>query len=201
MRGNRVYLFSPLNESEDQWRKTKNGEKTTTVLKLATSEDTKKCYDIIDTGRKFQQEQGFTQWTKEYPSFRTIQQDIADKKGFVVMVWRAIAGYMCIDFSGEPAYENIEGKWHSSEAYAVVHRMAFAPEFRGSGLSDTVWKLIGEYCLKNGIGYIRVDTDFPNKRMQHILEKNGFAKCGIISFQGSGKIAYDKQLQLVSCDA
>lgn len=163
-------------------------------LELAAAKDTGRCYDIIDMGRKFQQEQGFTQWTKEYPNLQTIQQDIAAKKGFVIKFNQVIAGYMCIDFSGESAYENIEGKLNSSEDYAVVHRMSFAPEFRGNGLSDTVWKLIEEYCLKNKIEYIRVDTDFPNKRMQHILEKNGFVKCGVIYFQGGGKIAYDKQL-------
>ena len=163
-------------------------------LNLATIEDTQKCYNIIDMGRKFQQEQGFTQWTKEYPKLQTIQEDISNHKGFVIKVNQAIAGYMCIDFSVEPAYENIDGKWRSSENYAVVHRMAFDPEFRGNGLSDTVWKLIEEYCLKNRVKYIRVDTDFPNKRIQHILEKNGFTKCGIISFQGSGKLAYDKLL-------
>lgn len=163
------------------------------TLELAAVEDTVKCYEIIDMGRKFQQEQGFTQWTEDYPNLQTIEKDISEHKGYVVKVDDAIAGYMCIDFSGEPAYEEIDGKWNSSEAYAVVHRMAFDPKFRGIGLSDTVWKLIEEYCQKNNIRYIRVDTDFPNKRMQHILEKNGYVKCGIITFQGSGKIAYDKQ--------
>lgn len=165
-----------------------------TILELATVEDTMKCYDIIDMGRKFQQAQGFTQWTEDYPNQKTIQDDISGNKGYVIKIDNIIAGYMCIDFSGEPAYENIDGKWSSSENYAVVHRMAFSPEFRGIGLSNTAWRLIEEYCCKNGIRYIRVDTDFPNKRMQHILEKNGFVKCGIISFQGSGKIAYDKLL-------
>lgn len=163
-------------------------------LELAVAEEAAKCYDIIDMGRKFQQEQGFTQWTEDYPNQKTIEEDISEHKGYVIKVDDAIAGYMCIDFSGEPAYKNIEGKWNSSEAYAVVHRMAFDSEFRGIGLSDTAWKLIEEHCLKNNIRYIRVDTDFPNKRMQHILEKNGFVKCGIVIFQGSGKIAYDKQL-------
>lgn len=165
-----------------------------TVLELATAKDAIKCYEIVDMGRKFQQEQGFTQWTDDYPNQGTIENDISDKKGYVIKIDNVIAGYMCIDFSGEPAYEKIEGKWHSSEKYAVVHRMAFAPEFRGIGLSDTAWKLIEEYCLNNKVRYIRVDTDFPNKRMQHILEKNGFVKCGVIYFQGSGKIAYDKML-------
>ena len=40
----------------------------------------------------------------------------------------------------------------------------------------------------------KIDTDFPNKRMQHILEKNGLSRCGIIVFQESGKPAYNKVL-------
>ncbi len=160
----------------------------------AAPDEVEVCYQIIDQGREFQQMQGFTQWTKEYPDLKTIQDDIANHKGYVVKINGVIAGYLCVDFSGEPAYANIDGAWRSSQAYAVVHRMAFAPEFRGMGLSNEVWGLIANLCLENGIHYIRVDTDFPNKRMQHILEKNGFVKCGIISFQGSGKLAYDKFL-------
>ena len=165
-----------------------------TILVQAVAEETEECYWIIDQGRKFQQEQGFTQWTEDYPNLQTIRQDILDQKGFVVKVDQAIAGYMCIDFSGEPAYEEINGAWRSSQNYAVIHRMAFSQKFRGMGLSDAVWGLIEDYCLKNGGHYIRVDTDFPNKRMQHILEKNGFVRCGVITFQGSRKIAYDKLL-------
>lgn len=105
-----------------------------------------------------------------------------------------IAGYMCIDFSGEPAYDQIDGSWRADEHYAVVHRMAFSSRFRGIGLADITWSLIDALCRSKGVLYIRVDTDFPNLRMQHILEKNGFVRCGVILFQGSGKIAYDKIL-------
>ncbi len=62
------------------------------------------------------------------------------------------------------------------------------------GLSSITLSLIENFCIENGIKSIRVDTDFQNKRMQHILEKNGFSKCGIVIFQGSGKLAYDKML-------
>ena len=41
---------------------------------------------------------------------------------------------------------------------------------------------------------IGVDMDFPNLRMQRVLEKNGFVRRGVVVFQGSGKIAYDKTL-------
>lgn len=72
--------------------------------------------------------------------------------------------------------------------------MAFGKEFRGKGLAKIAINLIEELCRIKNIKSIRADTDFPNKRMQHILEKNGFKKCGTIVFQGSKKIAYDKVL-------
>ena len=164
------------------------------LLEPAKSDDAEKCYRIIQEAKQFQKAQGFTQWTEGYPNLETIQQDIRTEKGYVITCGGQIAGYMCIDFSGEPAYENIEGKWNTDLPYAVVHRMAFRQNFRNQGLSSIAFSLIEDLCRSKGIRSIHVDTDFPNKRMQHILEKNGFAQCGVIVFQGSGKLAYDKTL-------
>ena len=76
----------------------------------------------------------------------------------------------------------------------MVHRMAFDQAFRGMGLADAAFSRVESLCRSRGVRNIRVDTDFPNLRMQHVLEKNGFARCGMIVFQGGGKIAYDKIL-------
>lgn len=163
-------------------------------LNYAKMEDLKESYEIIQKAKEFQKQQGFTQWTDDYPNELTIIDDIENKKGFVLKVDKKIAGYMCIDFTGEPAYEKIDGAWSEDLPYAVIHRMAFSDKFVGKGLSSITFKLIEEFCLSNGINYIRVDTDFENKRMQHVLEKNNFVKCGVVVFQGSGKVAYDKKL-------
>lgn len=162
------------------------------VLEPARMNEIEQCMDIIEEGKKFQKEQGFTQWTDDYPNMDTLRGDIRNSKGYVLKVDGRIAGYMCIDFDGEPAYRDIQGKWRADEPYAVVHRMAFHKEFRGMGLADTAFMLIGELCTENDVRYIRADTDFPNKRMQHILKKNGFENCGTVIFQGSGKLAFDK---------
>ena len=164
------------------------------ALELAKAEEIALCNEIIRQGRQFQQEQGFVQWTEDYPSIDTLRRDVADCTGYVLRVEGVIAGYMCIDFSGEPAYAEIQGAWGAERPYAVVHRMAFSRDFRGMGLVDTAFPLIETLCLDNGVSYIRVDTDFPNKRMQHILSKNGFTQRGTIVFQGGGKLAYDKIL-------
>lgn len=164
------------------------------TLVLAQLNDLNVCNTIINMGKEFQKEQGFTQWTDAYPNMGTIRQDIQAQKGYVIKIEDKIAGYMCIDFDGEPAYNNIQGKWNTKEPYAVVHRMAFSKEFRGIGLSEMTFCLIEKLCLSKGIENIRADTDLSNTRMQHILEKRGFCKCGIIIFQGSDKLAYDKIL-------
>lgn len=166
-------------------------------LALAAAEHAEEYYGIIDMGRRFQREQGFTQWTEDYPTLETVREDIRAGKGYALLTDGKIAGYMCIDFDGEPAYQNIEGAWRLEGPYAVVHRMAFHSAFRGMGLAEAAFRLIEELCGRKGVSIIRVDTDFPNKRMQHILTKSGFVNCGTIVFQGGAKLAYDKILEPV----
>ncbi|MFG6331364.1 MAG: GNAT family N-acetyltransferase [Lachnospiraceae bacterium] len=164
------------------------------ALELAQLADTAMCCEIIRDGRNFQKEQGFEQWTEKYPNRDTILCDIQSKKGYVVKENNEIIGYMCIDFSGEPAYAKIKGEWRSDLPYAVIHRMVFNKKYRGAGLSEIAFKMIEELCIQHNIRNIRVDTDFLNKRMQHILKKNGFINCGVIVFQGGEKLAFDKLL-------
>lgn len=164
------------------------------TLEHARIVDTDACNQIIGEGRQFQREQGFVQWTDDYPNIDTVRGDIAANIGYVLKADNVIVGYMCIDFSGEPAYADIEGTWCSAQPYAVVHRMAFSRKFQGAGLADTAFTLIETLCLDNKTAYIRVDTDPSNRRMQHILTKNGYSHCGSIIFQGSEKLAYDKLL-------
>lgn len=164
------------------------------TLELAQAEEINICTQIIDEGKAFQKEQGFVQWTDDYPNMDIIKKDIQNNKGYVIKVNEEIAGYMCIDFGGEPAYDTIEGQWQTEKPYAVVHRMAFRSAFRGIGLAETAFRLVATLCLAKGIHSIRIDTDFSNTRMQHILEKSGFTRRGIVVFQESEKIAYDKRL-------
>lgn len=165
-------------------------------LRLALPGEAKICYGILDSGRAFQREQGFMQWPDDYPNLEIVQQDIAERKGYVVTVDGNIAAYMCIDFDGEPAYARIDGAWLSSEKYAVVHRMAIASEFRGVGLAERVFALIEKLCRANQVPSLRADTDFPNERMQHILGKIGMTHCGTIYYGESARMAYEKIIQI-----
>ena len=57
-----------------------------------------------------------------------------------------------------------------------------------------LFDLAAERSREQGITYLRLNIGLQNSRMQHILEKVGFEKRGIIIFQGSGKFAYEKRI-------
>ena len=113
---------------------------------------------------------------------------------FRALVDGVIAAYMYIGFDGDPAYPEIKGAWKHDGPYAVVHRIAIAPEFRGLGLGSVTFRLVEEFCKGKGFDLLRIDTDGANKRMQHVLEKNGFVYCGTVIQGGGDRFAYEKKL-------
>ena len=164
-----------------------------TELTLAMPGEEKECYAILDSGRNFQREQGFIQWDEEYPTFAMVEEDIRIGRGYVVRIDGKIAVYTCVMFGVDQIYNEIDGEWETDEPYCVFHRLAISPEFRGIGLSAKIFGMIEELAKSRGINAMRADTDFPNKRMQHCLEKAGYKMRGIIEFHGK-KIAYDKSI-------
>ncbi|MCD7807662.1 MAG: GNAT family N-acetyltransferase [Lachnospiraceae bacterium] len=164
------------------------------TLEKAGFEDAGICMDILSGGRDFQREQGFVQWKDNYPNIASVREDIAFGKGFVLKADGKIAAYLYIGFDGEPAYDLIRGAWRTKEPYAVIHRVAFDRQYRGMGLSKAMFELAEELILARGFENVRMDTHHENRRMQHVLEKNGFELCGEVSLRGEPRLAYDKIL-------
>ena len=134
-------------------------------LRLALPQEAAACYRIIEAAKEFQREQGFVQWTDGYPNEATIREDLAARRGYALEVDGELAGYLCIDPAGEPAYETIDGAWHTRPPYAVIHRMAFDRRFVGRGLSAAALRLAEDLCREQGAAAIRIDTDPQNRRM------------------------------------
>ena len=149
------------------------------------------AYRCIEDARAYHKSLGFEQWHPDYPTKQTILDDIDQGFGYAFEKDNHVAGYCCIIIGDEPAYHEIDGAWKTDRPYAVVHRMAFNSDVRGSRLSKTAFDLIKEYCRSEGIDAIRADTQEENKVMQHILEREGFQYCGLIQFDGGPKLAYE----------
>lgn len=152
---------------------------------------------IIEQGRVYLKSQGIDQWQGLYPNRETVQADIAARKGYFLTRGENIMAYMCLDFSGEPAYSAIKGEWLTPEdaEYLVIHRLAFDERYRGNGLASAAFALAEQLCAQSGVGSIRADTDMDNMIMQHVLKKNGFVCCGTIWFAGGDKLAFEKLIE------
>ena len=164
-------------------------------LRLARPEENTAAMAVIDEAKAFLKQQGIDQWQKGYPDSDCIRRDLAAQKGwFVTDDEDTVLGYFCLDFDGEPAYQNLLGRWLSDAPYAVVHRLAFSGRARGKGLAGEVFRLVEEHCTAKGIPSLRCDTDEDNRIMKNLLSKQGFTYCGTIWFDNSVKIAYEKLL-------
>lgn len=156
--------------------------------------DFARCMEILNTGREFQRAQGFVQWPDGFPTEESVHQDIVFSRGYVLTVDEEIAAYLSISFDGDPSYPHIQGTWHQDTPHAVLHRVAIDAAYRGIGLTSTLFRLIEAFCVSKGIFYIRIDTHADNKRMQHVLAKNGFAYCGTVLQETGERMAFDKTL-------
>ena len=163
-------------------------------LRKAKKQELSKAMHIIRMAKEHLKAQGIDQWQDGYPGETHIARDIANEKGYFLIENEELLGYLCIDYDGEPAYETLDGEWATDDPYAVVHRMAFSAQARGKGLADTAFRLVEKQSAEKGVYSLRIDTDEGNKKMRHILEKNGFTYRGTIWFENSVKIAFDKRI-------
>jgi len=125
------------------------------------------------------------QWGDTYPPNELIQSDIRDGRCKILFDNDGIHGVFALFREPDPTYGYIEGgKWLNDEAYVTIHRIAGDGKVRGI-LSCAV-----EYC-KGISDNVRIDTHEKNTTMQHLIEKNGFIKCGTIFLEdGAPRIAY-----------
>lgn len=164
------------------------------TFRKANSNDFAPIWEIILFAKETRRAEGSTQWQDGYPNENTILTDIQNGYGYVVEIGAKIVGYVAIIFAPEPAYEAIQGKWLSELPYTVVHRMAVSSDGKGKGLGKYILQKTEEISLANHINSIRIDTNFDNIPMLHIIEKLGYTYCGEVYFRGSARKAFEKIL-------
>ena len=121
--------------------------------------------------------------------------DISKKQGFVLCAGETIVAYAAVIFNDEPAYENIDGKWLSDWPFFVVHRVAVSDAAVGRGYATEVFREVEKYSVQKQVYSVKVDTNFDNLQMLHILEKLGYQYCGEVYFRGSARKAFEKLLK------
>lgn len=158
------------------------------MIRLAVPEDFSSIMDIYAYARSFMRKTGNpTQWGTTFPPEDLIHDRIRDRELFVLEENGSLHGVFAFIPGDDPTYAYIEnGTWRSDLPYAAIHQVASDGTIHGF-VSQVV-----AFCSER-VSHLRIDTHEDNKVMQHLLEKNGFQKCGIIYVHGnSPRIAYER---------
>ena len=156
-------------------------------IRRAQTADMERILEIYSLARAFMISSGNpTQWSPSYPAQCMLEEDICQQHLYVAEDDRGVHGVFFFAVMDDPTYGVIEGgSWGSSDPYGVIHRIA-------SDGNGGVFSAALAFCLEK-IPHIRIDTHHDNFPMQHVLEKHGFRKRGIIYVaDGSPRIAYDR---------
>ena len=161
-------------------------------IRLAVREDIDRLMAIFERARAYMKSTGnANQWINGYPQRELILREIEEEHCFVCVNQDGLViATFCFIKGEDPTYAYIEeGEWPSDEPYAVIHRLASDGSQQGIAAECIDW------CGRQ-IDCLRADTHADNKVMQHLLEKHGFVKCGIIYVaNGTPRIAYQKSVR------
>jgi len=161
---------------------------STPNIRNADLSDLKEIMDIYEYARKFMKQTGNrNQWANKFPPENLIKEDIEKKQLYIIEKSGFICGVFAFIIGNDPTYSIIKnGEWLSYEKYGTVHRVA------SNGKSKGIFNEIITFC-ESKISHLRIDTHKDNKIMQHLIEKNGFYKCGIIYVtDGTPRFVYEK---------
>lgn len=154
-------------------------------IRPAVPSDLDRIEEIYAEARQFMRENGNpTQWKNGYPWCDLLEEDILLGKLYVAVRGQQICGVFVFVIGEDPTYGYMEGgSWRSDAPYGTIHRIASC----GHG----VFAACLEFC-RGQCSHIRVDTHADNRPMQHLAEKHGFSRRGIIYVEdGTPRIAYD----------
>ena len=156
-------------------------------IRLAETEDLPCILEIYQAAREFMRQTGNpNQWWDYHPAESVLREDIPKKQLYICEQDGQIGAVFAYIQGEDPTYLQINGPgWLNNEPYGTIHRIASCG--RGGVFGSCI-----DYCL--GItGHLRIDTHNDNKVMQHVVEKHGFHRRGIIYIaDGSPRIAYER---------
>ena len=158
------------------------------MIRRACADDLPVLLSIYETARQFMVANGNpTQWPSGYIQPGQLLADIEKGQLYVCADAAGVQAVFLFAPGPDATYAEIrQGHWPSDAPYHVIHRVASAGRVKG---------LLGQILSWAAplAPVLRMDTHADNKPMQHLLEKYGFVRCGLITVEdGTERIAYQK---------
>ena len=171
----------------------------TLIFRHAAPEDVERILQIIAQAQRQMREAGSQQWQNGYPAREHIDADLRHGYGYVlqrpdIVGAQAVIAYGAVVFDGEKAYDALyEGAWLGEGSYVVLHRLAVADGEKEHGVAGEFFHRTVRLARKRGVASFRVDTNFDNHRMLHILPREGFTYCGKVRYESGERLAFEKR--------
>lgn len=166
------------------------------IFRKAEETDIERIWQIIGQAKAQMLRLESQQWDENYPAIEHIRQDIQAGNGYVICRKKRVVAYGVISFDGEPAYNNIKGRWSNDLPYVIVHRLAIADETKRQGLAKRFMLHAEDISRKKGIYNFRVDTKYDNVYMLHLIDTLGFKYSGEVYYRNnSARKAFEKTIR------
>lgn len=156
--------------------------------------DLPRILPVYERARTFMAANGnASQWGSSYPQKELLEDDIRKKQLYLLQDDTGNIAAVFVFYIGEdPNYKIIEdGCWPDERPYGVIHRVASSGLVRYAADDCIRWCL--EQCRCSDAS-LRGDTHENNLPMQHVFERNGFSRCGIVYMADhTPRIAFQKE--------
>ena len=153
-------------------------------LRKATMADFDQIITILKDGANQLAERGVNQWQGDYPSKGQIEEDIEQGWAFLAESDdHETVGAIAIVDGPDHVYDHLDGKWIcDTDNYVVIHRVAIKSNHAGKGYATQLLQAVINDIKDNRdeIDSVRIDTHEDNKAMQHLIDKMGFTKVGLL---------------------
>lgn len=134
---------------------------------------------IVRQARNYLRKFRVDQWQGPYPTEEIFRSDFEQGICHVITYGKRVAGFFTMTSKPEEDYVNLtDGKWKGEGMYCTVHRGAIAAEFRGTGISEYIFRFAEQKAKEQGAEAVRADTHRKNKAMIKLLKKMGYAYRG-----------------------
>jgi len=144
------------------------------TIRKSTPQDISNIMEIYAYARASMRESGNpNQWFDNHPPKSLVEADIHGGNSYVCVNENEILAVFHFNIEEEPTYSKISGQWLNDKPYGVIHRIARGPTGKGAGANAINW------CLAQHHN-IRIDTHKDNIPMLRLLDRLGFAYCGVI---------------------
>lgn len=159
------------------------------IIREARLSDIDGILAAFDAARSIMRASGnLNQWSDSYPNAGAVKADMEKNGAIVIEDDGSVVAYFAFLPSPEPTYSYIEGgAWlDDSSPYHVIHRIASFPD------AHDIFRDMIAWCGERESN-LRVDTHRDNAIMQKLIERHGFAYCGIIYLaSGDERLAYQR---------